>query len=93
VDRYNLIGIDSFQYIHTTADPMHFDTIDCSMLPQSKMQARAIVALVATTAVDFIHLVQIACDDPHVSANAVTVGLAARQLDFNPMLGVVRIVS
>ena len=81
-----MIGVDVFEHIDVPAEPVHFDSVDFAVLAQPEMSSQPVVALIAPTAVDFCKLSDVARDNFHVGANAISIRLDPFQLDEDPMV-------
>jgi hypothetical protein len=53
--------------------PLDLDPIDFIPLAQTEVQAMAIIALVATAAVDFVNQVKISCNEPDFCPNRIAI--------------------
>jgi hypothetical protein len=84
---------DVLQNIHAAADPADLDAVNPVMLAQSEVEARAVVALVASAGVDLGDLGQLAGHDFHVGSHAVAIGLHSAEPDLEPMVSGHRLVS
>src|SRR5436189_459777 len=85
LDRHQPIDGKSFEHIGSSAGPLDFDAIHLDSLAQAEMQAPAVVALVAASAMDLVHQRQVAADDLHFRPDAVPVRLGAYEADLQPV--------
>ncbi len=72
---------------------MHFNPVHRFVLTESKMETRAIVALVSAPAVDFVDQLQVTRHNFDQGADRVATGGLALQADLDPMVIVWWIVA
>ena len=80
-----LVDLDALEDIDAATDPAHFNLINVLVLAQSEVKACAVVALITTTAVDFVDLHQLARDHFDPRSDAVPIGPPAQELELDPM--------
>ncbi len=71
LQRYDLIDFEVLEDLDIAADPTDFDTLDTIAPTKAEVEPRAVVALVAPAAVDFVDLDQIPGDDLDVRPRAI----------------------
>ena len=81
-EGYDLICGDVFEGVGWAADPADFDLVDGFVVCESEVEAHSVMALVASAAVDFVDLGEVACGDFYSGSDAVAVGLCAAKMDL-----------
>ena len=74
-----------FKYIRASAQPLHFNAVNALVRSQAEMKAQAIMALIASSAMDLCRLTKIACCNRNMGTDAVTAGLAALETHLEPV--------
>ena len=82
-----LIRQDIFKEIPAPTYPRHLYVIDALVPAQAKMEAFAVVALIASTAVDLIDQFQVSCLHKDTGTYSAAIGFSTLQLDLEPVPG------
>ncbi len=85
-DPEELVDLDVFEDVHPAADPPDLDPVDAVAPAQSEVKSASPMALVATTAVDFVDLGQIAGNHFDIGADAVSIAAEAARSYLNGLV-------
>ena len=85
-DDVELVGLEVAKYVYAPSYPFHFDLVDMSFVTQPKMQSLSEVALIASSTMGFIDLLQATCSHLHSRPDAVPVAGGSLQVNLQPVV-------